>query len=131
MLEYASIRLVLPWTSATTFPAVIVTAASSAITTLQSTSSGPSAPTSTRRIAANAAAFGPTDMNAVAGVGAPSYASGVHWWNGTIAALNPRPTVMSARATIVGPFAMPSEVRTPAIVTKSVAWAMPYSHAKP
>src|SRR5919204_2497543 len=107
MLEYASIRFVFVWTSATTFPAVMVSAASTARTAPQSTSSGPSAPTSTRRIAANAAAFGPTDMNAVAGVGAPSYASGVHWWNGTTAALKPRPTVTSASATIVGPFASP------------------------
>src|SRR3989441_11434204 len=109
----------------------MVMAASTAKTLVQSGESGASPTTTTRRIAAKAAALGPTDMNAVAGVGAPSYASGVHWWNGTIAALNPRPTVMSARATIVGPFAMPCEVRTPAIVTKSVAWAMPYSHAKP
>src|SRR2546430_6913624 len=125
MLEYESIRLVLPWTSATTLPAVIVTAASSAITTLQSTSSGPSAPTRTGRIAANAAAFGPTDMNAVAGVGAPSYASGVHWWNGTTAALKPSPTVTSASATIVGPLATPFATRYEAIATKSVARVTP------
>src|SRR2546428_1696389 len=131
MLEYASIRFVFVCAGATMFPPVIVTAASTASIALQSTLSGPSAPTMTRRIAANAAALGPTDMNAVAGVGAPSYASGVHWWNGTIAALNPRPTVMSDRATTVGPFAMPWRVGQPAIVTKSVAWAMPYSHAKP
>src|SRR6185295_10896033 len=104
MLEYASIRFVFICTSATTFPPVMVTAARIANTELQSTASGASAMKSTRRIAANAAAFGATDMNAVAGVGAPSYASGVHWWNGTTAALNPRPAVTSARATIVGPF---------------------------
>src|SRR5438094_7378511 len=131
MLEYASIRLVLPWTSATTLPAVIVTAASSAITTLQSTSSGPSAPTRTRRIAANAAAFGPTDMNAVAGVGAPSYASGVHWWNGTTAALKPSPTVTSASATIVGPFAIPVACSDFAISSNRVEPVIPKSHAKP
>src|SRR5712691_12311364 len=107
MLEYASIRFVFVWTSATMLPAVIVSAASTANTADQSTTSGPIPETSTRRIAANAAAFGATDMNAVAGVGAPSYASGVHWWNGTTAALKPRPTVMSASAMIVGPFARP------------------------
>ena len=78
MLEYASIRFVFVCTRATMFPPVIVTAARTASTAAQSAPSGPSAPTRTRRIAANAAAFGPTDMNAVAGVGAPSYASGVH-----------------------------------------------------
>ncbi|OLC11115.1 MAG: hypothetical protein AUH39_00355 [Chloroflexi bacterium 13_1_40CM_67_9] len=131
MLEYASIRFVFVCASATMFPPVIVTAARIARTVLQSTPSGPRAPTRTRRIAAKAAAFGPTDMNAVAGVGAPSYASGVHWWNGTIAALKPRPTVMRASATIVGPFAMPCAARTFAIVAKSVAFVTPYSHASP
>src|ERR671936_2672523 len=107
MLEYASIRFVFVCTSATTLPPVIVTAASTAKTLDQSTASGPMPETSTRRIAANAAAFGATDMKAVAGVGAPSYASGVHWWKGTTAALKPRPTVTSARATIVGPLERP------------------------
>ncbi len=37
----------------------------------------------TRAKAANAAAFTPVDMKAVTIVGAPSYASGVHMWNGT------------------------------------------------
>src|SRR5438477_3467175 len=111
MLEYASIRFTFVWASATTFPAVMVIAASTANTADQSRASGPIPDTSTRRIAANAAAFGPTDMNAVAGVGAPSYASGVHWWNGTTAALKPRPTVTRASAMIVGPFAIPPAFR--------------------
>src|SRR5258708_37916366 len=99
MLEYASIRFTFPCASATTLPPVIVIAARIAKTALQSRPSGPRLPIITRRMAANAAAFGATLMNAVAGVGAPSYASGVHWWNGTTAALNARPTVTSARAT--------------------------------
>ena len=78
MLEYASIRFVFVCARATMLPPVMVKAARMARTALQSTPSGPSAPTSSRRIAAKAAAFGPTDMKAVAGVGAPSYASGVH-----------------------------------------------------
>ena len=40
---------------------------------------------------ANEAAFEPTDRNAVTGVGAPSYTSGAHMWNGTAAILNPMP----------------------------------------
>ena len=44
-----------------------------------------------RIIMANDAAFTATDMNAVIDVGAPSYASGVHWWNGTAAILKNRP----------------------------------------
>src|SRR5207248_11706624 len=131
MLEYASIRFTFGCASATTFPAVMVIAASTAKTADQSNTSDPIPETSTRRIAANAAAFGPTDMKAVAGVGAPSYASGVHWWNGTTAALNPSPTVTRASATIVGPLAMPCVASTPAIVAKSVAWVTPYSQTKP
>src|SRR6266850_4432066 len=115
MLEYASIRFVFVCTRATTFPAVIVIAARTANTDDHSTASGPIPPTSTRRIAAKAAAFGATDMNAVAGVGAPSYASGVHWWKGTTAALNPRPVVIRPRAMIVWPFASPSDFSEVAI----------------
>src|SRR5881296_1700914 len=112
------------------FPPVIVTAASTANTVLQSTASGARPLTSTRRIAANAAAFGPTDMNAVTGVGAPSYASGVHWWKGTTAALNARPTVTSESATTTGALrpraAMPDE-----IPARSVLPVTPYSQANP
>ena len=36
-------------------------------------------------------------MNAVTGVGAPWYTSGVQTWNGTAAALNSRPIASSAR----------------------------------
>ena len=35
----------------------------------------------------NAAAFTPAAMKPVTGVGAPSYASGAHMWNGTAATL--------------------------------------------
>src|SRR5688572_19306974 len=131
MLEYASIRFTFVCTSATTFPAVIVNAASTANTVDQSTASGPIPATSTRRIAANAAAFGATDMKAVAGVGAPSYASGVHWWNGTTAALKPRPTVMSASEMSVAPSARPVRASVAAIGANSVVPVTPYSHANP
>ena len=36
--------------------------------------------------------LGPADMNAVTGVGAPSYTSGTHMWNGTAATLKPKLT---------------------------------------
>ena len=52
----------------------------------------PNAMPNTRIIAANAAAFTPAAMNAVTGVGAPSYASGAHMWNGTAATLKPNAT---------------------------------------
>ena len=53
----------------------------------------------TRRNAANAAAFTVAAMYAVIGVGAPSYTSGAHMWNGTAATLNPKPTSSSAMPT--------------------------------
>src|SRR5439155_21796927 len=40
---------------------------------------------------AKAAAFGPAEKRAVTGVGAPSYTSGVHTWNGAAATLKPSP----------------------------------------
>ena len=52
--------------------------------------------TSTRNSAAKAAAFTPVAMNAVTGVGAPSYTSGAHMWKGTAATLNPKPTISNA-----------------------------------
>src|ERR1041384_1383148 len=47
---------------------------------------------STRRIPPNAATFVHAAMNAVTGVGAPWYTSGVHVWNGPTDPLNSRPT---------------------------------------
>ena len=44
-----------------------------------------------RTRATNAAAFVATAMNAVTGVGAPWYTSGVHWWKGAIEILNASP----------------------------------------
>ena len=49
-----------------------------------------------RASATNAAAFVATAINAVTGVGAPSYTSGVHWWKGAIEVLNARPVAMRA-----------------------------------
>ena len=49
-----------------------------------------------RSITPSAAAFVAVAMNAVTGVGAPSYTSGVHWWNGATDALKPIPASVSA-----------------------------------
>src|SRR5947209_9075560 len=53
----------------------------------------------TRTKAANTAALVVTDMKAVTGVGAPSYTSGVHMWNGTIETLKAKPTTISPMPT--------------------------------
>src|SRR3954465_932054 len=74
-----------------------------AIAGRQSTEYTWNAPTKIRRSAANAAAFVAAAMNAVTGVGAPSYTSGVHMWNGAADTLNPKPTNNNTRPTISTP----------------------------
>src|SRR5919106_6734625 len=92
MLEYASIRFTFVCTTPTTVPTIIVTAAMAESTGIHCACSGSSGERNTRTNAANAAAFTPVDMNAVTIVGAPSYASGVHMWNGTADTLKAKPT---------------------------------------
>src|SRR4030088_518326 len=101
MLEYASIRFTLDCASPTTGPTIIVAAAPTQRIGPQSPRSGSKADRNTRANAANAAAFTPVDMNPVTAGGAPSYASGVHMWNGTADTLNPNPT--SSRPTATSP----------------------------
>ncbi len=92
MLEYASIRLIFTCGMATRLPTVIVMAESAMISGVQLSTSGAIPVASTRTRMANPAALEPTERKAVIGVGAPSYASGDHWWNGTMAILKPKPT---------------------------------------
>src|SRR5215469_11409167 len=92
MLEYASMRLTLVCATPTTVPTIIVSAAIGQSTAPQLARSGSNADRNTRTNAANAAALTPVDMNPVTAGGAPSYASGVHMWNGTADTLNAKPT---------------------------------------
>src|SRR6478736_9915955 len=98
MLEYASIRLTLVCATPTTVPRIIVKAAMGQRTLPQLARSGSSADRNTRTNAANAAALTPVDMKAVTDGGAPSYASGVHMWNGTAETLKANPTSSKAMA---------------------------------
>src|SRR5256885_16148043 len=93
MLEYESIRLTFDWATPTTVPTIMVAAAITQITSLHVPRSGWNAERKTRTNAANAAALTPVDMKPVTEGGAPSYASGVHMWNGTAATLNAKPTM--------------------------------------
>src|SRR5829696_7340437 len=93
MLEYASIRFKFDCATPTTVPTIMVRMASAQMTGVQSARSGSSAERNTRTNAAMAAAFTPVDMKPVTTVGAPSYASGDHMWNGTAAILNAKPTI--------------------------------------
>ena len=77
--------------SAATLPTVIVTMASASNSSRQSAFITGNPSTKMRSSIANDAVFDPTERNAVTGVGAPSYTSGAHMWNGTAAILNPTP----------------------------------------
>src|SRR5262245_48425842 len=94
--EYASIRLTFVCTTASTAPANIVRTAITQSTGCQSSRRLLIPYVSTRIMAAKPAAFAADAMNAVTGVGAPWYTSGVHQWNGTAATLNDSPTIISA-----------------------------------
>ena len=85
--EYASIRLTPFCTSAATLPITSDAVASTARATVQRCASAGKATRRTRSVTSSATAFVAADMNAVTGVGAPSYTSGVHWWNGAADAL--------------------------------------------
>ena len=69
-----------------------VAAATQATSGPQSVLNGSNAERNTRVNAANAATFTPVDMKPVTIAGAPSYASGVHMWNGTAEILKAKPT---------------------------------------
>src|SRR5581483_6107560 len=92
MDEYANIRLIFVCTNAAILPTVIVNTARIAKTSCQSNAPGGTTMTKARKNAAKAAAFVATLIKAVTGVGAPSYTSGIHHWNGTSPTLNPKPT---------------------------------------
>ena len=92
-------RLRFDCVSAARLPTVMVTIASASNSRRQSALIDGTPSRKIRSSIANAAALDPTDKNAVTGVGAPSYTSGAHIWNGTAAILNPMPatTRMTAR----------------------------------
>src|SRR5262249_52749905 len=88
--------------------------------------------TNTRTNAANAAALTPVDMKAVTDGGAPSYASGVHIWNGTADTLNAKPT--SSRPIASCCIAVGDAVWPPtndAMRARSVDPVTPYANAIP
>src|SRR5258707_12883647 len=84
-------RLTFDCVTAATLPTVMVIAESTQNSRRQSAFIVGSPLTKMRISIANDAAFDPTDRNAVIGVGAPSYTSGAHMWNGTAAILKPTP----------------------------------------
>src|SRR5579872_259759 len=99
MPEYARSRFMLVWLNAITLPTIIVTIASAQMSPNQREDTVAKVKLNTRMNAANTAALVVTDMKAVIGVGAPSYTSGVHMWNGTTETLNANPTAISPMPT--------------------------------
>src|SRR5919199_2414497 len=119
----------LVWTMATRLPTVIVTNASAPNRTDHSALMPGRAALKMRRMTAKPAALEPTEKNAVAGVAAPWYTSGVQSWNGAAAILKPSPAtsmVMLSRAAGVG-----FPVRTREMSARVVAPEAPYSRAMP
>src|SRR5215210_1565996 len=98
MLEYASIRLMLLCAIASRLPTVMVSNASAQNTAVHTPGISPKATSNTRSRTAKPAAFDATDRYAVTVVGAPSYTSGVHIWNGTAEILKPKPATTIATA---------------------------------
>src|SRR5579859_2452961 len=117
------------WTMAIRLPAVIVTNASTPNKTDHSGLMPGSAPLKMRRMTAKPAAFEPTEKNAVAGVAAPWYTSGVQSWNGAAAILKPRPAASMVMLSIAAGEGGP--VITPEMSERVVAPVAPYSRAMP
>src|SRR5205085_5696503 len=116
-------------TIATRLPTVIVTNASTPNSTLHSAEIPGSAPLKIRSNTANPAAFEPTEKNAVAGVAAPWYTSGVQSWNGAAAILKPRPA--TSMVTLNSAAGVGEPVSTREMSARVVAPETPYSRAMP
>ena len=95
-------RLMLLCVSAATLPTVMVRIARTYEHLRHSVVIAGSPSMRIRSSIANDAAFDPTDRNAVIGVGAPSYTSGAHMWNGTAAILNAMPATSSTARVSAG-----------------------------
>src|ERR1700724_1526595 len=91
-------RLMLVWVMAARLPTVIVAIATTMSNGSQAARTEASGPRKIRNRNAKDAAFDATDRYAVTVVGAPSYASGAHMWNGTAEILNSNPTAVVATA---------------------------------
>src|SRR6478752_1158630 len=101
--EYASMRTMLVWRRARTLPTVIVSADSTQSSGRYTSSTPGKAMKISVMIATKPAAFDATEKNAVTGVGAPSYVSGAHEWNGTAEILNANPHSTNTTATTSRP----------------------------
>src|SRR2546421_7818339 len=125
-------RLTSFWTMATTLPTASDSMARAPIAGRQSSLNNGNATVNTRSNAANPATLVADDMNAVTGVGAPWYTSGVHMWNGTAATLKPRPTSNRAKPATSTPLDDgPPALRNASTLPSWVDPVAPYVSAMP
>src|SRR6478736_8746575 len=86
----------------------------------------------TRNVRRSAATFVADDIQAVTGVGAPSYTSGVHMWNGAADILKPRPAMRSAMPTTSSELPVsPCVAVAEAIPLNETVPVAPYTSAEP
>ncbi len=88
--------------------------------------SGWSAYRKTLSSTAKPATLGPADMNAVTDVGAPSYTSGTHIWNGAAATLNPKLTTSMIMDSIRTGFVRSAFWRNSRMPARFVVPVIPY-----
>src|SRR5215469_10168610 len=103
------------WAIAATAPSTIDATDRKMMTCRHSLTNGPNGSIINRTKSASAAILGATAKNIVTGVGAPSYTSGVHIWNGTAETLKARPTTTKTR-----PITTPVEDAAP----PATSWAI-------
>src|SRR5262245_25224433 len=82
----------------------------------------------TRNSATKPAAFGATESHATKGVGAASYVSGTHMWNGNAAILNPNPANAVSRPSVTSGSPAANVFATP---LSAVVRAAPYTNDSP
>src|SRR5580698_8945850 len=100
-------RLMLDCVIAAKLPIVSEATATIASSITQSIRTGQKTVSNSRSNIAKLAVLLATLMYAVIGVGAPSYTSGAHWWNGTAAILKNMPDATVTNAKITSKSAWP------------------------
>src|SRR5687767_14763089 len=92
--------MTLVWRSAIRFPTVMVITDSTQNSGCQTSSFPAKAMNTSASSATNPAVLLATDRKAVIGVGAPSYVSGAHVWNGTAETLKANPMITNSTPTV-------------------------------
>src|SRR5208337_2984953 len=107
--EYARRRFILVWVSAARLPHVSEAIATPEMMYTQVVCESPNTLIISRSSIAKLAVFEATLTYADMGVGAPSYTSGAHWWNGTAATLKNMPAATVTKAMIASQSVMPCD----------------------